>query len=112
MRYGNADIVVLPRSAGHDVYGDLAAPTGVGHTIEGCAVAPAESVEQAGTREHGTVRRLQVLCPPGSDLLATDRVTVTDYPGTWEVDGDPQVWKSGTADVTRGVQAFLRRAVA
>ena len=55
------------------------------HDIEGCAVMPRTSHEEG--RGWVIVEGRMVVCPHGSDVLATDQVVVDG--ATWDVDGEP-----------------------
>lgn len=108
------DVTVLPRSAGHDVYGDALAPAGRGHTICGVGVMLRSDAEPSGQRQHDVVDTLTLVLPAGADVLRTDTLTLDDsrYPGTWRVDGDVNDVQSPISGRARGIVLDVRRAEA
>lgn len=74
------------------------------HTLTGCLLAP-KSHEDALDRSDVTFGEGVLFCPPGSDVLPTDRIktpTGSPLPGTWAVDGEIISWPYG-------VQVNLRK---
>lgn len=59
-------------------------------TITGCAVQPL-MVAESPLDQAFIAQRLQVLAPPGVDLVATDRIVYAEV--TYEVDGGAQHWR-------------------
>lgn len=84
------DVTVLRASTTIDRYGNTV-PAGwveVG-VLEGCGVAPRESVED-NTNRTAVVVGLTVFAAPGVDVRADDRCQIGAV--VYEVDGKPAVW--------------------
>lgn len=102
--------VTVERSTGSDRFGNpLPADT---HTLEGCALAPAGSIEfvngQATVVDQDTL-----YCDFDADLRPQDVVIVPDGapvpPGRYQVDGRPQRWQNPYTDLKAGTVARLNR---
>lgn len=61
-------------------------------TIVGCAFDPGGSLEPTEQGRTSVITQPTVYAPPGSDVLAGDRLVVRGR--TWDVDGDPADWRS------------------
>lgn len=74
-------------------------------TISGVSVQPVAATEATVDREY-TATHLNLFAPPGTDLLATDRVVWRGV--TYEIDGEPATWYDlgGRAD---HLEAVLKR---
>lgn len=82
--------LTIERPAGTNRYGDPLPATE--HTIDDCVLAPAGSSETTD-RQNQVTARTTAYAPPGADVRATDRVRLPD--GTrWQVDGEPQRYRS------------------
>ena len=97
-----------------DDFGDTT--EGANHDVEGCVIYPrmakaATNVNRGGnevvTAEDLITFGLSVLMPPGSDVLATDRVTARG--DEYEVDGNPTNWVSPLSGFSPGVEVLLKR---
>jgi hypothetical protein len=98
-----AGTVTILRGASRDNFGDITG-SDTGTEVTGCSVQPGSSTEQTDRGEL-VVTTLTVYLPAGTDILATDRVSVG---GTvYEVDGDPARWVD-QAGTESHVQAILR----
>lgn len=86
-------------------YGDRTA--GASHDITGCAVWPTTSTE-AIYGQDTVVWGLTVLMPPGSDVLATDTVTVRGV--VYRVNGQPELFQSPLTGTQAGVRVLLQGA--
>lgn len=73
-----------------DRYGDLASSTT--HTITNCLAAPTESSETEGSGRDTVTSYLHVYVPAGSDISASDSVTLDTIGGSWQVVGEPSRW--------------------
>lgn len=70
--------------------------TNVSRSVPGCMYAPGSSSETMGDRltlgtQDTVVTKPTLYAPAGTVVGSVDRVTVPGF-GTFEVDGDPQVW--------------------
>lgn len=94
MRLGAHTVVVVRRTR-KDVYGDPGAGAAAETTVRGCYVQPPTTsahivTEQTDLRDTVTIV-LIVYMPPGSDVVATDRIrwngteyNVADDPARWD----------------------------
>lgn len=77
----------------------------VATTINGCAFAPSASSEDNSNR--ALVEADAILyVPSGTDLVSTDRVTVRGT--TYDVDGQPEDWRSPYTTRRPGIAVPLR----
>lgn len=60
--------------------------------IPGCGVNPGGSNEPTQDARHAVITQPEVYAPAGADVLAGDRLLVRSR--TFDVDGDPQDWRS------------------
>lgn len=74
--------------------------------IEGCAFNPGASLEPLEAARNAVLTRPEVYAPPGSDVLAGDRLVVRG--GTYEVQGNPQDWRSPFSDWQPGLVVSLQ----
>lgn len=89
-----------PDEFGNDVY----TPTPV--AVAGCVVWPRTSSEDTNAADTITTG-LTVLLPPGTDATAVDAVTVRG--ATYEIDGEPGVFRSPFTSTDPGVLINLTR---
>jgi hypothetical protein len=78
--------------------------------IADVAVWPRTSSESTGENNGDRVQTiigLTLLIPPGIEVHSTDRFHVRG--STYEVDGEPGVWRSYLTDTRAGTQVFLTR---
>lgn len=75
--------------------------------IEGCAVAPRSSSEVDDPGRTAVIVGLSVFLPAGSVVSPHDRMLVRGE--TYEVEGEPGVWRSPFTGWTPGVEVALRR---
>jgi hypothetical protein len=98
---GDTETVTVIRPPGNDEFGDPLPGTAVEFEVPGCLFAPGPSKEMgfaaATVDTDGTV-----YSPPGTDVLATDRVRVRGV--VYSVVGHPQDWGRSA-----GVVIVLRR---
>jgi hypothetical protein len=78
---------------------------GVTHTVAGCAVWPTTSTETVGNQDT-VIWGLTVLMPPGSDILATDKVTVRSV--DYLVNGQPALFASPLTGTQSGIEVLLQ----
>jgi len=100
-----SDTVTILRGRTRDRFGDLqGADTGT--VVTGCSVQPT-SASESTDRGELLVTNLTVYLPPGTDVLATDRVS---WLGTvYQVDGHPARWRDqGGTETHVQVQALLK----
>lgn len=97
-----------------DKFGDRT--DGATHDVSGCAVYPrmakaavsiTRSVGETTSADDIVAFGLGVLMPPGSDVLATDRVIVQG--NEYEVDGNPTAWSSPLSNFQPGIEVLLKR---
>lgn len=88
-----------------NAYGDHT--DGATHTISGCAVWPTATTETIQGQDV-VVYGLTVLMPPGSDVLATDTVTVRST--VYRVTGQPNLYQSPLTGTTSGIEVVLQAA--
>ncbi|MEV7013275.1 hypothetical protein [Streptosporangium sp. NPDC051022] len=74
--------------------------------VPGCAAWPTGSTEQVEAQDQ-TKELFTVLAPYGTDIRATDRVRL--YGRVFEVDGEPQSWKSPLTGTAPGIEIRLER---
>lgn len=98
-----AETVTVTRQT-QNQFGDHTA--GTTHTIDGCAVWPTVSVETIVGGMDTTVFGLTVLMPPGSDILATDTVTVRGV--VYLVNGQPSLYNSPLTGTQSGIEVHLQ----
>lgn len=78
------------------------------HDIEGCAMAPRYSNEITTERRSGVIVGFSLYGPPGSDILAEDRIETPD--GLfYDVQGEAAEWSSPLTGWTPGFEAALER---
>lgn len=82
--------LIVERPAGTNRYGDPLPATE--HTIDGCVLAPAGSSETTDRADQVT-NRMTVYAELHADVRATDRVRLPDDT-RWQVDGEPQRYRS------------------
>lgn len=110
---GNVAVTVeRDTPGGLDQYGDPVTPDGyspVSTDYAGCAVAPRLAIEPGGRGRDSVVVGLTLYCPPGVDIVRSDRVVITEGPhqGTYEVVGEPSDWQSGLTAWHAGVSVAL-----
>lgn len=106
MTISNATVVRI-RGESFDQYGD---PTGTpdDETLDGCMVAPRTSTDVDGRGRQGVVVGLTLYAPYGTDIVATDQLTVDGEP--YEIDGEPGPWKSPFSGWEAGIEVALTRA--
>lgn len=75
--------------------------------IAGCALAPRYEAESGGADNPAVIVGFQLYAPPGSDIRATDRITVRG--ATFEVQGQPGEWSNPFTGVDFGVEVALSR---
>jgi hypothetical protein len=97
-----------------DNFGDTT--TGTTFDVPGCIIYPrvakaATNVNRGGNEttvaEDIVTFGLSVLMPPGTDVLATDRVVARGT--TYEVDGNPTNWSSPLSNFQPGCEVLLKR---
>ncbi len=93
--------ITVRHEQARDRYGDLIAGVAIpDDTIRGCMVAPRSTSEDPNLTVY---TGLVVHAPPGSTVLASDRLVIPGESGEWQVEGDPADW------VGRGVDIPVRR---
>jgi hypothetical protein len=105
--------VERPNDAGFDKYGDPKETAVTTHDISGCAAAPMSAQEILERGRDASLMMLRLLAPSGSDILKTDRVIIAvddPNPGRYEIDGEPQEWRSAFTGWGAGLEVVLRRA--
>lgn len=100
-------ITVVRRS--RDRNGDPTASAS--HDISGCVVQPRDGNGTGGNERTFTqstvISGLSVWAPPGTDLLASDAVTYHGH--SYEVEGEPGVYRSFVTGTDLGVYVALQR---
>lgn len=97
-----SDTVTVLRGQSRDNWGNLAG-SDAGTDVTGCSVQPA-SASESTDRGELLVTNVTLYAPPGTDILATDRVR---WLGTvYAVNGTPAVWRDEAGNVDH-VQAQL-----
>lgn len=95
------EITVVRASTTTDRYGDTAVDWGTATetAVTGCKVNPMAGGEDHGTYDDRTAltRRFVLAAPAGTDLRGGDRVRFDG--AVYEVDGQPQTWKSPLGSV-------------
>lgn len=76
--------------------------------IHGCSMQPAGTSLSQDGRVLGIDDRLTCYLPPGSDVLAGDRIAWGD--NVYTIIGEPQIWKSPSGRVSN-IQLTLERWV-
>lgn len=71
-------------------------------TIGGCLVAPASSSEPVGVGRLAVITQDTIYMPPGTDVVAGDRLVVRGK--TFTVEGDPSDWSGGPGGVAVAVK--------
>ena len=91
------ETVTIVRPAGTDDWGDPIPGSGAETDVAGCMVQPRTSTELNDSRDT-VVIGLTVWMPPGTDVLATDRMRVGGR--EFAVNGEPFRWRdfSGAED--------------
>lgn len=96
------DTITVVRPTLVDDYGsqvpDWSAPTRT--VVTGCSVQPAGGADDILQRIAGITSDLKVLCPPGTDVVGTDRIEVQGRSRAFEVIGEPGIWRSPTGRVS------------
>lgn len=93
-----------------DPYSDE--PTGISWdnpttlAIEGCAFNPGGSTEPVAEGRQAVITKPEVYAPAGADIRAHDRLVVRGK--TYEVDGEPALWKSPFTGWQPGVVVPLK----
>lgn len=83
-----SETVTRLRGRSRDAWGDLAGEDAE-TDIAGCSVQPLGGTEDTGAGDL-VVTNLTLVCPPGTDITATDRVR---WGGSvYAVDGPPEPW--------------------
>lgn len=96
-------VIVHPLVEAEDRYGNTG-PDWVSvrrTTVTSCRLSPNPEGEARGEGRPGIVTGHTLYLPPGSTIVAADRVEARG--ATWEVDGDPAVWANGTVANLRKV---------
>lgn len=75
-------------------------------TIPGCGFNPGQSAEPLQAGRNAITTQPEVYAPAGSDVLAGDRITVRGK--TYEVDGEPGVWKNPFSGWEPGMVVALK----
>lgn len=88
IRVLGADTVTRLRGQARDEFGDVAGADAE-LVIAGCSVQPASAIESTDRGELLVVN-VTLYAPPGTDLLATDRVRWAG--SVYEVNGAPSAW--------------------
>lgn len=78
------------------------------HDIVGCAMAPRYSTEITQPNRHGTIVGFSLFGPPGSDILAEDRIETADG-NFYNVVGEAAEWANPFTGVRAGFEAALER---
>lgn len=102
---GTETIIVHRPSTDLDRFGDpvaVAAP----RPIKRCIIVPRGIGGEENQSSNTVISGLQVFCPPGSDVKATDRVTARGL--TYEVEGEPADYRTSSG-VPRAVMVNLVR---
>lgn len=99
-----SDTVTRLRGQSRDDFGDVSGADAE-LDIGGCSVQPTGATESTD-RGDLLVTRLTAYLPPGTDLVATDRVRWLG--DVYEVDGEPARWRDDLATEDH-VQAQLKR---
>ncbi|MEU2013106.1 hypothetical protein [Nocardia sp. NPDC019302] len=112
--FSAGETVTVIRPGTRDRVGDPAG--GSPHTIDNCAIVQTES-ENAdssrfsvsdGDRRTATVTRMELLCPPGADIRAGDKVRLAGDDTLYEVDGIPWTPRNPFTSWTPGTRVRLR----
>ena len=74
--------------------------------IPGCGFNPGSSLEPVQDARNAVITRPEVYLPADADVLAGDRLVVRST--TYEVDGDPALWRSPFTGWTPGLVAALK----
>jgi hypothetical protein len=110
IQFGESVTLLRTSATGVDDYGNDVI-TDAEIVIADVAVWPRTSSESTGesdsTDRAQTIIGLTLLIPPGVDVHSTDRFSVRGQ--TYEVDGEPGVWRSYLTDTRAGTQVFLTR---
>ena len=102
-------VVRLRPGTSSDKYGDTVAGADVEKQIRGVAVAPRYSREYADNRS-AVIVGLTLYFPAGTkaaDVLASDRFRVRGL--VYEVEGEPGEWVNPYTNVSRGIEAAVKR---
>jgi head-tail adaptor len=77
-----------------DAYGNEVKGTATDLAISGCRVQPTETNEMTSADRDMVQTQLQVFCPSGADVIATDQIVWQNV--VYEVVGDLQEYRSPT----------------
>lgn len=103
--FGFGQTVTVLRPADLDENRDPTGPP-TPRTVDGCGIAWQETSKDSDRRE--TVEsRVQLFCPPNTDILATDRVVLPDG-NQYDVDGQPASWHSPFTGWEPGIVVRLK----
>lgn len=101
-----ADAVTILRGRTRDGFGNLQG-SDTGTEVAGCSVQPTSATESTDRGEL-TITNLTVYLPPGTDILATDRVRWLG--DVYAVNGPPARWNDETgAEDHVQVQLLLKK---
>ena len=111
MIFGSGFTLTVNRYGTPDKFGNRPPPTT--HTVDGCAAAPAGSVERTGDQVV-TLEQDTIYAPFDADVVPTDELVVPTGQaidsGTYQVDGRPQRWSSPFTGQQFGTVIRLTRA--
>lgn len=91
-----------------DAHGNPVETWGSPVTVEGCAFAPAGSVESTEPGRNGVVTSPTLYAPAGTVVGRRDRVTVRG--DLFLVDGDPADWRNPYTGSAPGIAVTLEKA--
>lgn len=75
--------------------------------IPGCGFNPGQSSEPVQNARNAVITKPEVYAPADADVLAGDRLVVRGK--TYEIDGDPQDWRSPFTGWRPGLVLVLKR---
>lgn len=78
---------------------------GDAHDVSGCAVWPTTTTETVGGQDT-VIWGLTVLMPPGTDVLATDKVALRGV--SYDVNGEPALYESPLTGTQSGIEVLLK----
>ncbi|MGV9540925.1 hypothetical protein ACWDSF_06330 [Nocardia beijingensis] len=114
--FSAGETVTVIRPPQRDRFGDRIG-TDTEHTIDGCGINQEESSEagslrvsaKESDRRNTVLTRVELLCPPGADIRAGDKVRLPNG-SVYEVDGNPwtphnpfTAWEPGLIAKLRGI---------
>lgn len=105
--FGESVIFEAVVTGSEDAHGNPVETWGAPVTVEGCAFAPAGSIESVEPGRNPVVTSPTVFAPAGTAVSARDRVTVRGL--LYQVDGDPAVWHNPYTGSDPGVAITLER---